>query len=59
MDWAKIVKTIRKRKGYSKAELGRRLGVHRNIVWRWEFGKGGPSYKNGEKLMEMYKEVTE
>lgn len=41
-NWATYVTATRERVGMSKAELGRRLGVDRGTVHRWEAGQNRP-----------------
>ena len=35
---AAALRTIRTRLGLTQEELGKRLGVRKNTVWRWETG---------------------
>lgn len=46
------LKTARKQKGLSQAELGKLLGVQAQTVGRWETGKSKPNLETINKLCE-------
>jgi transcriptional regulator with XRE-family HTH domain len=49
-DLSEILRAGRARSGLSLAELGERLGVHRQVVYHWEHGNCEPSWGDLQRL---------
>ncbi|MGT2906340.1 XRE family transcriptional regulator [Streptococcus dentiloxodontae] len=48
------LKDIREEKGYSQAEVAKRLGISRSSYFNWENGKTKPNQKNLSVLSEIF-----
>lgn len=55
-DWAKTISDVRKRKGWTQAELARKMRVSTNSISKWEKGYGEPSMESRRKLKEVLNE---
>ena len=63
---SEAMKNARLRSGLSIGQVARDVGVHRNMVYRWERGKAEPSAKNlhkfsvvvGIPISELYDELS-
>ncbi|MDP9133619.1 MAG: helix-turn-helix domain-containing protein [Actinomycetota bacterium] len=51
METSDIVRIARQRAGLSQEQLGRRSGLHRNVIGRWERGRSEPSLAALRKLV--------
>lgn len=56
---AEKIKTLRTAKGWSQAELARRLGVTRNGINTWEQGLSTPSIANIAELAKIFSVSTD
>jgi len=56
-DYSKIVKELRKKKGWSQERVARELGVSFQTIHRWESGKFNPSSLAKEKIDKLLKTV--
>lgn len=54
MDYAKLIKELRKVLIISQTELAEMLGVSFSTVNRWENGKHEPTIKTKKKLKELF-----
>lgn len=48
------IRSLRLKTGESQAAFARRLGIHNQILNRWESGKVLPTCENLERLAEIY-----
>lgn len=55
-DWAKTISDLRKEKGWTQAELARKMRVSTNSIRKWEKGYGEPSMNSRSKLKEVLNE---
>ena len=55
-DWAKTISDVRKRKGWTQAELARKMRVSTNSISKWEKGYGEPSMESRKKLKRVLDE---
>lgn len=56
-DWAKIVKTVRKKEKLTQKEFAKKMGVSCVAVSHWEQGNFKPRMKQRRKLAEICKEL--
>lgn len=59
MTWRERVKELRRRKGWTQAELARRLGLALFTIQRWEIGSSEPSKENKRRLELLAKTEEE
>lgn len=50
MHWQIALKDARISRSYTQQELGDKLGVSRNQIWRWESGHSYPDPANKRKI---------
>lgn len=55
-DWAKTIRDVRKRKGWTQTELARKMRVSTNSISKWEKGYGEPSMESRKKLKRVLDE---
>ena len=55
-DWAKTIRDVRKEKGWTQAELARKMRVSTNSISKWEKGYGEPSMESRKKLKRVLDE---
>lgn len=55
-DWAEKIKSIRKKKCWTQAELARKMRVSTNSISKWEKGYGEPSMESMRKFKKMLDE---
>lgn len=55
-DWAKTIRGAREEKGWTQAELARKIRVSTNSIRKWEKGYGEPSMNSRRKLKEALNE---
>lgn len=55
-DWAKVIRDVRKDKGWTQVELARKMRVSTNSIRKWEKGYGEPSMNSRSKLKEVLNE---
>jgi transcriptional regulator with XRE-family HTH domain len=53
MDIAKKIKDLRKEKGWSQADLGKKVGVHQRYVSTWETGQNIPQAETLIRLSQV------
>jgi len=54
MRYANWFKCMRKKAGYTQAEVAKRIKISRKAVSRWELGETRPNYETTEQLFELY-----
>lgn len=54
MNWTpETITTLRRRLGWSRAELSRRVGVTAKVIQAWEEGKGKPDSEASNQLLSL------
>jgi transcriptional regulator with XRE-family HTH domain len=54
MKLSEQIRTIRKKENLSQEQLGQKLNVTRQAIYKWESGKGYPDIQNLIKLSELF-----
>jgi transcriptional regulator with XRE-family HTH domain len=54
MEYSSWLKTMRKKKGYSQAELANRLNLTREVISSWERGIARPNFETLQKIFKLY-----
>jgi transcriptional regulator with XRE-family HTH domain len=49
-----ILRAVRETKGWTQAEAGKRIGVARNTISRWELGQLKPTGLQRARALEVY-----
>ena len=55
-DWAKAISDVRKKKGWTRVELARKMRVSTESIMKWEKGYVEPSMNSRRKLKEVLNE---
>lgn len=55
-DWAKAISDVRKKKGWTRVELARKMRVSTESIMKWEKGYVEPSMNSRRKLKKMLDE---
>lgn len=53
IDWLRDLKTIRRNRGMTGAQLAAELGMHPNTLYRIESGKGQPNAANKRRIADF------
>jgi transcriptional regulator with XRE-family HTH domain len=59
MPYAKWLRKMRRRSGYTQEKVAQSINVSREAVSRWEQGKTRPDYESLQKLFHLYDCTTE
>lgn len=55
-DWAKAISDVRKKKGWTRVELARKMRVSTESIMKWEKGYVEPSMNSRRKFKEVLNE---